>query len=107
MQEDIAEETAEEQVEEKPAEAEEAKEGEEIPCWKANPGCGTGECTSVCPAYVNRTVCWQFDWKTATEGMDDMSKAELAKLVQNCPTCPVYKNHSKEMRKIMALVIKK
>jgi hypothetical protein len=109
MQEEIAQETVEEQVEEtkEMAEqpAEQAKE-EEKPCWEVNPGCGTGECTSICPAYVNKIPCWQFDWKSAMEGMDDMSKAEIIKLVQNCPTCPVYQKHPEEINKLMKLVLK-
>ena len=87
------------------AEQPEQKE-EEKPCWEVNPGCGTGECTSMCPAYVNRTPCWQFDWASAIEGMDDMSKAEIAKLVENCPSCPVYQNHKKELNKVRSLVLK-
>jgi|GEM_PF-1974009 len=110
MQEEIAQETGEEQVEETQEmteqPAEEAKEEEDKPCWEANPGCGTGECTSICPAYVNKTPCWQFDWKSAMEGMDDMSKAEIIKLVQNCPTCPVYQKHPEEINKLMRLVLK-
>ncbi len=88
------------------AEQPEQKEEEEKPCWEVNPGCGTGECTSMCPAYVNRTPCWQFDWASAIEGMDDMSKAEIAKLVENCPSCPVYQNHKKELNKVRSLVLK-
>jgi hypothetical protein len=105
MQEEMVEEATEEVVEEKTAEAGEAEE-EDMPCWNANPGCGSGECTSICPAYVNRTPCWQFDWKSAMEGMDDMSKAELVKLIQNCPNCPVYQKHPKEIKKVISLVMK-
>jgi len=106
MQEEMAEETSEGEVEEKPEEGEEAKEEEEKPCWGVNPGCGTGECTSICPAYVNRTPCWQFDWGSAMEGMDDMSKAELVKLIQNCSACPVYQKHPEEIKKVISLVMK-
>ena len=97
--EEITEETREEGLEEK-------AEEEEKPCWEVNPGCGSGECTSICPAYVNRTPYWKFDWKSAMEGMDDMSKEEIVKLVQNCPSCPVYQKHPEEIKKLMALVLK-
>jgi hypothetical protein len=105
MQEETTQQTGEEQAGETQEAAEQAKE-EEKPCWEVNPGCGTGECTSICPAYVNKTPCWQFDWKTAMEGMDEMSKAEIVKLVQNCPTCPVYQKHPEEINKLMKLVLK-
>ena len=97
--EEITEETREEGLEEK-------AEEEEKPCWEVNPGCGSGECTSICPAYVNRTPYWKFDWKSAMEGMDDMSKEEIVKLVQNCPSCPVSQKHPEEIKKLMALVLK-
>jgi hypothetical protein len=99
----VAEEQPEETTGEQPAEA---KEEEDKPCWEANPGCGSGECTSVCPAFVQRTPCWQFDWKAAMEGMDDMSKAELVNLVKNCPTCPVFRKHPAEIKKVMNLILK-
>ncbi|NIO22992.1 MAG: hypothetical protein GTN38_03115 [Candidatus Aenigmarchaeota archaeon] len=104
MQEEMTEETSEEVTqEEKP---EEGGEAGDKPCWDANPGCGSGECTSICPAYVQRTPCWQFDWKSAMDGMDEMSKTELVKLVRNCSECPVYQEHPEEIKKVMSLILK-
>ena len=96
-----------EQPTEQPTEgAEQPQVEEEKPCWEVNPGCGSGECTSICPAYNNKTSCWQFDWASAVEGMDDMSKAEIAKLFSGCPSCPIYQKHEKELNKARSLVMK-
>ena len=105
--EEVEEEPLEGPAEQPDEQTEEPQEtDEDKPCWEANPGCGSGECTSICPAYVNRTPCWQFDWKSAMEGMDDMSKQELVNLIQNCSSCPVYQKHPKEIKKVMSLILK-
>jgi len=58
---------------------------------------------SPCPAFNSIKCCWEIDWpKLLREEMKENAEMWRSFMLENCPCCPVYGLHKREMENILS-----
>jgi len=72
-----------------------------VACWDLNPNCRSkAEKASKepCPPFEQKKSCWELDWKPFIKPLTYDEKLIIKEWrSENCPKCPVYKDHQVEI----------
>jgi hypothetical protein len=74
-------------------------------CYELNPNCFVRKMRqgdSPCPAFNSIKCCWEIDWPKLLETIPkEDGERWRSFMMENCPNCPVYDLHTKELKDIL------